>query len=70
MSNGARIPPERHAFIAAHLLKAGMVPFDPPPKIIPPANATSREQIGEVIEKLRALPKPAVAKFGTWKSSK
>ena len=64
----SKIPPERRAMIAVHLRKAGIVPYDPPPRIIPPANATSREQIGEVLEKLRALPKPA--KFGTWKANK
>ncbi len=70
MMTGNQIPPERHAMIAAHLRKAGIVPFDPPPKIIPPANATSREQIGEVLETLRALPKPTHTKFGTWKANK
>ena len=55
--------------IANILRRAGIVPYDPPPRIIPPANATSREQIGEVIEKLRALPKPLHTKFGTWKAN-
>lgn len=70
MMSASQIPPERHAFLAATLRKAGIVSFDPPPKIIPPANATSRKQIGEVLEKMRALPKPAATKFGTWKANK